>query len=139
VSEQTITALAGHVSKRMLERYSHIRAQAKRDAISMLESGRGWAQNWAQSMPHAPLTDSRKLDKPLDLLKYSMERVIGFEPTTLCLAIVISGISPISITALDSGKSVFLQIFLIFGVSVERYRARSIFVRGTYSFHYSPF
>src|SRR5277367_4676059 len=33
VSEQTITSLAGHVSKRMLERYSHIRAQAKREAI----------------------------------------------------------------------------------------------------------
>jgi integrase len=52
VSEQTITALAGHVSKRMLERYSHIRAQAKRDAITTLESaafeGAG-AQNWAQS------------------------------------------------------------------------------------------
>jgi len=52
VSEQTITALAGHVSKRMLERYSHIRAQAKRDAIATLETvnfqGAG-AQNWAQS------------------------------------------------------------------------------------------
>ncbi len=52
VSEQTITALAGHVSKRMLERYSHIRAQAKRDAISTLECAvfeRAGAQNWAQS------------------------------------------------------------------------------------------
>jgi integrase len=52
VSEQTITALAGHVSKRMLERYSHIRAQAKRDAIETLEST-GFtgveAQKWAQS------------------------------------------------------------------------------------------
>src|SRR5271169_6094328 len=52
VSEQTITALAGHVSKRMLERYSHIRAQAKRDAIATLESEDSQstgAQNWAQS------------------------------------------------------------------------------------------
>jgi hypothetical protein len=47
-----------------------------------------------------------------------LERVIGFEPTTLCLAIVKRGISPISVGALDSGKSVFLQIFLIFGASV---------------------
>jgi integrase len=51
VSEQTIKALAGHVSKQMLERYSHIRAQAKRDAIAALRTvspGEG-AQKWAQS------------------------------------------------------------------------------------------
>jgi integrase len=38
VSEQTITALAGHVSKRMLEHYSHIRVTAKRAAIAALET-----------------------------------------------------------------------------------------------------
>ena len=52
VSEETIKSLAGHVSKRMLERYSHIRTQAKRNAIAVL-NGRNsdpvWAQNWAQS------------------------------------------------------------------------------------------
>ena len=37
VSEQTIMALAGHVSKSMLARYSHIRVQAKQDAIAALE------------------------------------------------------------------------------------------------------
>ncbi len=37
VSEQTIRALAGHVSKRMLERYSHIRKAAKQAAIESLE------------------------------------------------------------------------------------------------------
>jgi integrase len=37
VSETTIMALAGHVSKRMMERYSHVRAQPKRAAISTLE------------------------------------------------------------------------------------------------------
>jgi len=55
VSEETIRALAGHVSKQMLQRYSHIRAQAKRDAISALERHSAptfhaeGAQNWAQS------------------------------------------------------------------------------------------
>jgi integrase len=55
VSEETIRALAGHVSKQMLQRYSPIRAQAKRDAILALErhSAPGFraegAQNWAQS------------------------------------------------------------------------------------------
>jgi urate oxidase len=37
VSEETLKALAGHVSKRMLERYSHIRTKAKRAAIAALE------------------------------------------------------------------------------------------------------
>ena len=37
VSEQTIRALAGHVSERMLERYSHIRRHAKDAAITALE------------------------------------------------------------------------------------------------------
>jgi integrase len=38
VSEQTIKALAGHVSKQMLERYSHIRTRAKQDAIATLHA-----------------------------------------------------------------------------------------------------
>jgi hypothetical protein len=37
VSEETIRALAGHVSRAMLARYSHIRADSKRAAISTLE------------------------------------------------------------------------------------------------------
>jgi hypothetical protein len=37
VGEQTIKALAGHVSRQMLERYSHIRSQAKQAAIQALE------------------------------------------------------------------------------------------------------
>lgn len=37
VSEETIRALAGHVSKQMLQRYSHIRNHAKRAAIAALE------------------------------------------------------------------------------------------------------
>ena len=36
VSEQTIKALAGHVSRQMLERYSHIRSEAKQAAIQAL-------------------------------------------------------------------------------------------------------
>ena len=36
VSEGTIKSLAGHVSKRMLERYSHIRMAAKRDAVAAI-------------------------------------------------------------------------------------------------------
>ncbi|HXE89355.1 MAG TPA: tyrosine-type recombinase/integrase, partial [Terriglobales bacterium] len=36
VSERTVIEIAGHVSKKMLERYSHIRAKARREAIDAL-------------------------------------------------------------------------------------------------------
>ena len=57
-SEQTIKALAGHVSKQMLERYSHIRTHAKEAAIAAMHAARSMgvtkidssrAQKWAQS------------------------------------------------------------------------------------------
>ncbi len=58
VSEGTIRALAGHVSKKMLDRYSHVRVAAKQAAIAALEqaslafvasgSGSDGAQNEAQ-------------------------------------------------------------------------------------------
>jgi len=38
--KQTIKALAGHVSKQMLERYSHIRTRAKEQAIATLHASR---------------------------------------------------------------------------------------------------
>ena len=51
-SEQTIMSIAGHVSRRMLEHYSHIRMDAKRKALEAIAQpafqGDG-AQNWAQS------------------------------------------------------------------------------------------
>ena len=50
-SDSTVMALAGHVSRAMMERYSHIRMEAKRRAVDTL-SGKdfepGVAQNWAQ-------------------------------------------------------------------------------------------
>jgi integrase len=51
-SEHTLMALAGHVSRRMIEHYSHIRMEAKRAAMDAIANptfdGAG-AQNWAQS------------------------------------------------------------------------------------------
>src|SRR5579863_678221 len=35
-SDSTIMAVAGHVSRRMLERYSHVRMEAKRQAMEAL-------------------------------------------------------------------------------------------------------
>jgi len=39
-SEQTIKAIAGHVSERMLARYSHIRLEAKRNALEALSTSK---------------------------------------------------------------------------------------------------
>jgi len=53
-------AIAGHVSRKMIEHYSHIRMEAKRaalDAIAEPASG-PVAQNWAQS-PNAAKTTVR--------------------------------------------------------------------------------
>ena len=51
-SEQTLMSIAGHLSRNMLEHYSHIRMAAKRvalDAIVKPVSEAGVAQMWAQS------------------------------------------------------------------------------------------
>ena len=39
-SDSTILAIAGHLSRAMLERYSHVRAKAKRDAVEAIEKNR---------------------------------------------------------------------------------------------------
>ena len=62
-SEQTLMSISGHMSRKMLEHYSHIRMAAKRtalDAIVRPVFDSSVAQNWAQS-PNSekppPLTD----------------------------------------------------------------------------------
>jgi hypothetical protein len=38
VSDQTIMAIAGHVSHKMLTRYSHVRSEARRRAVTALSA-----------------------------------------------------------------------------------------------------
>jgi integrase len=38
VSDQTIMAIAGHVSQKMLARYSHVRSEARRQAVMALSA-----------------------------------------------------------------------------------------------------
>ncbi len=44
VPEQTLMAIAGHVSREMLELYSHVRMQAKREAVAAIDSPKVPAQ-----------------------------------------------------------------------------------------------
>jgi integrase len=66
VSEETIRALAGHVSRKMLERYSHIRLAAKQAAIQSLEAAAfnaGSPQNppqFATNTANEPFAISKK-------------------------------------------------------------------------------
>jgi integrase len=51
-SEQTLMSIAGHLSRKMLEHYSHIRMAAKRAAVDAIVKpviDEGGAHNWAQS------------------------------------------------------------------------------------------
>jgi integrase len=65
VSEQTIMALAGHVSKSMLARYSHIRQAAKQAAIEALEAERTTAK-LADSESDSPQNSPQPLVNGLD-------------------------------------------------------------------------
>ena len=38
-SDATLKAIAGHITQEMIEYYSHVRMQAKREALSALSSG----------------------------------------------------------------------------------------------------
>jgi integrase len=44
-SDQVIRSIAGHVSQRMLEHYSHVRLEAKRKALDALSGGGGYGTN----------------------------------------------------------------------------------------------
>ncbi len=63
ISEQTIMSLAGHVSRSMLTRYSHIRNQAKQSAIEALEREASAAVLTEESPQKSPQLDSA--GKPL--------------------------------------------------------------------------
>jgi integrase len=74
-SEQTIRSIAGHVSQKMLEHYSHIRLEAKRTALDALSRRRGipgYGTNDATNELPALITCPQVIEKMVD------ER--GFEP-----------------------------------------------------------
>ena len=60
-SEQTLMAIAGHVSRKMIEHYSHIRMAAKRTAVDAIVEG-GVNQNVNQLKPAAPIDAAKILN-----------------------------------------------------------------------------
>jgi hypothetical protein len=79
-SEQTIMAIAGHVSRRMLERYSHVRLEAKRDALKALSAKKaeGYGTNNGTNDAEADISSD------ISLLVSRREGIgaWGFEPQT---------------------------------------------------------
>jgi integrase len=52
VSDQTIMAIAGHVSQKTLARYSHVRSEARRQAVMALSAKQGEA-SWRETEARA--------------------------------------------------------------------------------------
>ena len=63
-SDSTIMALAGHVSREMMERYSHIRTAAKRKAVDSLP-GHDFSEEVAQKWSHFPVRNEQENHKSL--------------------------------------------------------------------------
>jgi hypothetical protein len=78
-SEETIMAIAGHVSREMLQHYSHIRQEAKRKAVTALDNVTITA-HLAQWQAEAEEREKQNTKKSKNL----MVGAEGFEPTTLC-------------------------------------------------------
>ena len=76
-SDSTIMAIAGHVSRRMLERYSHVRMEAKRSAMEALAVSTrtaGYDTNHDTNLTDVSARPSKLLGDLVDL--------VGIEPTT---------------------------------------------------------
>ena len=76
-SDSTIMAITGRVSRRMLERYSHVRIEAKRKAVESLSKGTGMGgmtQTMTQIIGEWPFG--------LSNLLINMVGTTGFEPAT---------------------------------------------------------
>lgn len=69
-SEHTLMAIAGHVSRKMIEHYSHIRMEEKRaalDAIAAQPSQTVFEAGVNQNVNQLPASDSRASAKSLEL------------------------------------------------------------------------
>jgi integrase len=85
-SEQTIMAIAGHVSARMLNHYSHVRLDARRGALDALVRKSSDTQELAQpSCVTGNVTNSPKDERGSAQPVENMVDVTGIEPVTPCL------------------------------------------------------
>jgi Phage integrase family len=87
-SDQTIMGIAGHVSKKMLQHYSHIRMEAKRnalDALSMMPAQTGDSGSKREGYDTNNDTRLRKEMEGMPQIIDSMVELSGIEPLTSSL------------------------------------------------------
>jgi hypothetical protein len=87
-SDSTVMAIAGHVSRKMLAHYSHVRLQAKRTALDALSTERAEKANsggeaGGYDTKHDTKRDAVETTPPQ--VTENMVELVGIEPTTSSL------------------------------------------------------
>jgi integrase len=87
-SDRTVMAIAGHVSPKMLEHYSHVRLQAKRTALEPLstkhaERANSGGETGGYDTNHDTKRDAAQIIPPQ--VVENMVELVGIEPTTSSL------------------------------------------------------
>jgi hypothetical protein len=82
-SEQTIMSVSGHVSRKMLEHYSHIRLEAKREAVRVLSRVRTTEETEVHVTERVTVATENEKAIPQPLK--NLVDVTGIEPATPCL------------------------------------------------------
>jgi integrase len=82
-SEQTIMSVSGHVSRKMLEHYSHIRLEAKREAVRVLSRVRSAEETEVHVTERVTVATENEKAIPQPLK--NLVDVAGIEPATPCL------------------------------------------------------
>ncbi len=87
IADQTLLALAGQLSRKVLERYSHARNESKRAAVKMLDIP-------AREIPTHNFHHSQRMQHRAISCKsfVFMVGAEGFEPPTLCSQTRFSGL-----------------------------------------------
>ena len=87
LSDQTIMSIAGHVSRDMLNHYSHIRLDAKREALESLQTVPPNKKKAAIRRQKVTSQSTSQKEKPTEAGPVSESKQIGangFEPSTSC-------------------------------------------------------
>ena len=87
-SDSTIMSIAGHVSRKMLAHYSHVRLDAKRNALDALTMGRGKQADSERTSKGYDTNDDTKVSLasiPMPHVIDSLVELSGIEPLTSSL------------------------------------------------------
>ena len=87
-SDSTIMSIAGHVSRKMLAHYSHVRLDAKRNALDALTMGRGKQADSQRTTRGYDTNNDTKVPSSLPLMPQVVDSLVelsGIEPLTSSL------------------------------------------------------